>query len=77
MPIRHIVRRFRVKMDTVNRDRALQLLVGFFGSTKKAELWMKSRNPLLGGVTPEFMISHGRSNRLLKFMRHCMDGNVI
>ena len=58
-----------------NREVVINLVSDFFGSDKKAELWMNSENPLLGGVTPEFMIKVGKSDRLLKFVKTCLDEN--
>lgn len=74
--MRSLLRYARVKKDTKNRNAVLKLVVEFFGgNVKKAELWMNSRNPLLGNITPEFMISVGRSDRLLKFVKNCIAEN--
>jgi hypothetical protein len=73
--VRKILRHRLVKNDTANRDAVLALLVAFFGSAKKAEIWMQSKNPLLGGITPEFMVECGRSERLLRFVRDRIEEN--
>lgn len=66
----------RVKLDTENRNEVIKLVVEFFdGNTDKAQIWMKAYNPMLGGVTPEFMIRIGRSSRLLKWVRHAISEN--
>jgi uncharacterized protein (DUF2384 family) len=75
MPLRNLLRYRAVACDSARRDTILKLLVEFFGSTKKAELWLEARNPLLGGVTPKYLISIGRSDKLLKFVRQCLEEN--
>lgn len=65
----------RIKKDSANREAVLKLVVEFFGNAKKAELWMKANNPLLGGLSPEFMIRSGRSDRLLAFVQNCISEN--
>jgi hypothetical protein len=73
--IKSIINTIRVRRDTKRRNEVLTLLVSHFKSPTKAQLWMKSRIPLLGGLTPEFMISIGRSDRLLKFVKNCIAEN--
>ena len=63
------------KKEARAKDSVIKLVNEFFGSDKKAELWMTSANPLLGGVSPEDMIRMGRSERLLKFVRYNLDEN--
>lgn len=47
-----------------------QLVLEFFdGNEKKMRLWMKSRNPLLGNISPNKMIKVGRYDRLLKWVK--------
>lgn len=52
------------------------LLIEFFGKDQvKIGLWMKSPNPLLGGLIPNDMIAIGRGERLLQFMKHALEEN--
>jgi hypothetical protein len=48
----------------------------FFESTIKSEIWFETKNPLLGGVSPNDMIDAGREEKLLKFIEYSMDENV-
>ncbi|MES2215627.1 MAG: hypothetical protein V4485_06450 [Pseudomonadota bacterium] len=52
-------------------------LVGeFFKKDKeKTKLWFESKNPLLGNISPEDMLSIGRGWKLLKFIQNQMEGN--
>jgi hypothetical protein len=57
-------------------DKAFALVKGFFGGdSEKALLWMRTSNPLLGGVTPREMIVAGRSAKLLKFVEEALSEN--
>lgn len=59
-------------------DEILNLVADFFdGDPAKTELWMRTDNPLLGGISPEFMVRIGRSGKLLKIVRQCLDENKI
>jgi len=40
----------------------------FNGNTEKTVLWFKTRNPLLGDISPRDMIRLGRFERLRKFI---------
>lgn len=37
--------------------------------------WFTTSNPLLGNVSPIWMIKNGRENKLLKFIENCIDEN--
>jgi len=55
---------------------ALRLVTEHFeGDRVKAELWMETDNPLLGGMTPWEMIVVGRGRSLLDFIRHSLSEN--
>ncbi len=41
----------------------------------KTLLWFSTENPLLGGLTPEYMIFTGRHKKLEKFIDNCIEGN--
>ena len=42
---------------------------------EKVRLWFSLPNPLLGEVSPEWMLMHERSERLEKFIREAIDHN--
>ena len=44
----------------------------FGGDTDKTVTWFKTRNPLLGDISPRDMIRLGRFERLRKFILHAM-----
>lgn len=41
----------------------------------KINLWMKLRNPMLGEISPLFMIATGRGEKLLSWMKTQIDEN--
>lgn len=41
----------------------------------KTTLWFTTKNPLLGGVSPLFMIYTGRIKKLLAFIENQLEGN--
>jgi hypothetical protein len=45
-----------------------KILKYFKGDREKAELWMRTKNPMLGDVSPEEMIWNQRQVRLWKFI---------
>ena len=51
------------------------LVLSFFGDPKKAELWMTTPNPMLGGAIPDDMIAWGRGEKLLKFVETALAEN--
>jgi hypothetical protein len=44
----------------------------FGGDVDKTVTWFKTRNPLLGDISPRDMIRLGRFERLRKFILHAM-----
>lgn len=58
-------------------EKEVRELIGkFFGEQKgKVNIWMESRNPLLGMLTPLQMIQYGRGERLLEFVRNSLEEN--
>ena len=50
--------------------RALVALI--FNDDQKANLWMRTENPLLGGLRPVQMIAMGRFVKLLEFVTDSM-----
>jgi len=47
----------------------------FFKSFKKASLWFETENPLLGGVSPSYMIDVGREAKLYKIITQQLEEN--
>lgn len=55
---------------------ARTLVAKFFdGNEEKTSLWMATKNPLLGNISPEDMIRLGRVDRLLKFIKDALAEN--
>lgn len=47
-----------------------RLVLNFFeGNEEKTGAWFTSANPLLGGISPDKMISMGREDRLMRFVQ--------
>lgn len=49
--------------------------VFFNGNFKKTDLWLRTKNPLLGNVRPWDMIEAGREKKLLKFINNQLSQN--
>jgi len=59
-----------------NLDEIEALLTKFFnGDNAKVWLWLTLPNPLLGNVRPLTMVLLGRSEKLLKHIKNCLEGN--
>jgi len=53
------------------------LVSGFFkGNEARTYNWFRNKNPLLGGVSPADMILLGREEKLLKFIKNSLAGNM-
>lgn len=50
------------------RNKLKRTLDKFFLDPKMTDLWFKTKNPLLGGVSPDKMIQIGRLKKLTKFV---------
>lgn len=62
--------------ETTERVALAAAMVGvFFGDEKTAALWMRTENPMLGGVSPLDMIESGRGDKLLEWMREALAEN--
>ena len=45
-------------------------LASFFGGNEeKANLWIRTPNPLLGGISPDQMVKAGRAKKLYEFIK--------
>jgi len=52
-------------------------VVGFFkGNVKRAALWFRTRNPLLGDIAPRDMIRFGRFANLRHFVMDALAVNA-
>ena len=57
-------------------DKIEELVSEFFkGDPEKKRLWMRTENPHLGDISPNFMIEIGREDKLLKFIEASRDQN--
>src|SRR5271156_923219 len=54
---------------------ALNLVAQFFKDEHKTLLWFKTRNPLLGDMTPRDMIRVGRFRKLHRFIQNALSAN--
>ena len=51
--------------------------VFFEGKFKKTDTWIRTSNPLLGGIRPWDMIEMGREQKLYKFVKNAIEENVL
>lgn len=75
--------RFDVKIPKDVLDRILEianvcsLVAQFFqGDAMKTSLWFKTKNPLLGNISPRDMIRYGRYEKLRRFVMEALDENT-
>jgi uncharacterized protein (DUF2384 family) len=47
---------------------ALKAVDAYFKNEVKAEIWLQTKNPLLGDVSPVHMIKVGRFDKLIQFI---------
>ena len=60
------------------RNEVFTLVLEYFhGARDRAELWMTSKNPLLGDVTPDDMIAMGRGQKVLRWVRESLSENEV
>jgi len=53
------------------------LVAQFFdGDVAKTALWFKTKNPLLGDISPRDMIRYGRYDKLRRFIMNALEDNV-
>lgn len=48
----------------------------FDGDPERTVLWFKSKNPILGGLTPRDMIRFGRYQKLIQILMDYKQGNI-
>lgn len=51
--------------------------VFFNGNFKKTDTWIRTNNPLLGGIRPWDMLGSGREKKLYKFVKNAIKENVL
>jgi uncharacterized protein (DUF2384 family) len=55
--------------------RVYNLVNNFFNNDIKANLFMKTKNPLLGNMSPVEMIIFGRTDKLIKVITSLIEDN--
>ena len=75
--------RFDGKIPKDVRDRLMEianvcgLVAQFFrGDVVKTALWFKTKNPLLGSISPRDMIRYGRYEKLRRFVMEALEENA-
>ena len=66
--VTHVKQEIEVTQLTPEQD-LKQLLSLFFKNNTKVEMWMETKNPLLGNISPDEMIAEGRIKKLVDFVR--------
>lgn len=62
---------------TRSQRQARKLVKEFFnGNEKKTEEWFETPNPSLGGISPKLMIAMGKEEKLLKFIKAQLMGDI-
>jgi uncharacterized protein (DUF2384 family) len=56
-----------------NMTSIYELVFGFFHDERKARVWLRTPNPMLGGVSPRDMVRMGRHDRLLRFVTQAIE----
>jgi hypothetical protein len=51
-----------------HRQPLFRRVEALLGDNDKARAWFRTENPLLGGVSPDWMLENGRAMRLRKFI---------
>ena len=51
--------------------------VFFNGNFKKTDAWIRTKNPLLGGLRPWDMLEMGRERKLYKFVMNAIEENKL
>jgi len=56
---------------------SINLVFDHFNDLDKTTLWFKTRNPMLGNVSPSDMIKEGRIDKVLDFIDVSLDENKM
>jgi hypothetical protein len=60
----------------MDKEQAAKYVIEFFeGDAQKAMLWFQTKNPMLGGVSPQEMMDAGREDKLIKFIEQAKESN--
>jgi len=63
--------------EKINELGCFFLVLGFFdGDEEKTRLWFNSKNPHLGGTTPNFLIENGRGDKVEQLIEALLNENV-
>jgi hypothetical protein len=62
-----------VRVDEENLARIHELVFQFFNDDIKARVWLRTPNPMIGGVSPRDMMRMGRYDRLLSFVTQAIE----
>lgn len=54
-------------------DEAKEYVIKVLGE-EKAKLWWKTKNPHLGGMSPDYMLQVGREKKLLQWIEASKEG---
>lgn len=74
--------RFDSKMPAELKERleewaiAVNLVASYFKNSEKTIIWLKTPNPMFGGISPRDMIRLGRFKKLLKYIQSALDENI-
>lgn len=49
----------------------------FKGDEDKTHRWFMTKNPILGGISPETLLIHGRGQKLLRVVQDLTEGNML
>lgn len=63
-----------MKFDCLLEIRS-HLLYYFEGNNDKVEMWLNTKNPMLGGISPLEMLMNDKETKLLKFIKEQMKHN--
>lgn len=62
-----------VRVYEENLASIYELVFQFFNDDMKARVWLRTPNPMLGGVSPRDMMRMGRYDRLLSFVTQAIE----
>ncbi len=61
-------------LEQIHRDLDMvrELVLPFFSDfPDKADIWLRTRNPLLGDISPYALIRLGRTHKVVQFIEAC------
>lgn len=72
----HRASQYIMSLEDIECEAEKKVLKHFKGNKSKAALWFRTMNPILGNVSPKYMILVGRGKKLLRFIDTTMNGNL-